>query len=1814
MEQSAGVSAEPDSGSSALEVENTAAAHPDAEAVRNAMSDVTIPFQENRGQWGSQVGYRADTLEGTLWVTRDGQLVHAFPGRPLVATQTQQTLRSRVNPATRMRQPPVRGAGWSVVETFVEGHLDAPRGLEPSVTNVSYFVGDEDTWAPQVVTFAALELGEVWPGIWVRLRARGDNVEKFFHVATHADASRIAMAVHGARRLRLARNGSLVVTTGNGDIAFSPPTAYQDIDGVRRSVEVAYSLTTAGYRFRLGDYSHEHELVIDPILQSTYLGGSATETRNLEIAFNAAGEALMIGNSTSTNFPGTAGGAQPNNAGSEDMVVMRIRGNLTAVLQSTYVGGSSDDYINSLLLAASGEVVIGGWTLSSNLPSRAGSAQAALGGGADGFITRLSSTLTSVLRTTYFGGSAWDSIQSIEVNPAGEIVAFGSTQSGDLPGAAGGAQPNGAGTWDMMIGRFNSTLTSRMQSTYLGGSQVEDAYSGGFSASGDTLLVGVTASGNFPGTTGGAQPSIAGGADLVVARLNSSLTSLLQSTYLGGSGSEEADVNMLIAVSGDVVVGCGTASGDFPGTSGGAQPSYAGGTRDFALARLNGGLTALLQSTYLGGSGAELYGIRNLALASNGDIFAIGTSTSLNFPATTNGAQAVGGSDADFVVARLNGTVTTLLQSTYLGGTGVDTAGAGLALNAAGDVFVSGWTESSNFPGTSGGAQPSYGGGTNDLIIVSLTGGLTGCTSSAECRTNPGGGVIFAGRPTCQIATRQCIACTVNSDCDDGNACTNDICTVGPGTCSYTNRAAGFECRASAGGCDVAENCPGTGAQCPADSKRALGFSCRAAAGVCDAAETCDGVGNSCPVDAFQPSAITCRASAGACDVAETCTGGSVSCPSDSKQAAGFSCRAASGACDVAETCDGVANTCPVDAFQSSATICRASAGLCDVAEVCSGASSTCPADSKRASGFSCRVSAGVCDVSEVCDGAANTCPTDGFLSSSTTCRASAGLCDVAEVCSGASSTCPADTKLSAGTSCRVAAGVCDVVEVCDGAANSCPADAFAPNSTTCRVAAGLCDVAEVCSGASSTCPADTKLSAGTSCRVAAGICDVAEVCDGVANTCPADGFLSSSTTCRASAGLCDVAEACSGSSSSCPSDNKVAQGSMCRASAGVCDVAEVCDGLVNACPADGFAASVVICRVATGSCDLAENCSGASALCPSDGFALSGTSCPAGQCNGANMCVLSCGNSVCESGESCATCAADCGICACTAPLDCPDDGNPCTVAQCNSYECRYVAGNAGAVCRVAAHTCDVEETCTGVDVACANDEFAAIGATCPSGRCDAAHQCRADFCDTALDCADDENPCTTSACSNHTCQQVAGSRGRECRARVGLCDVAEQCDGVQSDCPNDAFQASGAVCSGGACDGNNRCVSVCDASRCPEDNDPCTVPACVGNGVCGDAPAARGTYCLLGDFHGVCDASGQCSTIVDANLVPCEIAADCPDDGNPCTSAACVEGLCEYRAGGEGLVCRSGNSECDVTETCDGLMVTCPGNGFAATDVRCATGVCGGNACVECLTASHCDDANPCTIDLCDASRCMHPEAEAGNSCGNGVVCSGGRCTGCERNSQCGDNNDCTQDLCISGECGHVAYDAGHTCATGVCTTTGVLTCVGCTSSDDCETSFVCRANRCDLDLDADPDHDGLINQRECRMPPDCRDTDGDGTPDYLDPDDDGDGVPTAVEEADATRYGEDFDLDGRPNRIDLDADSDNIPDGLDGTERSSTGRPNYLNPDEHAQRGGLSGGGACGSCRVGSRRDLALPTLGAVVTLAWLITRRRRRIAQR
>jgi hypothetical protein len=494
-------------------------------AVAQRLAVLERGWVPNAGQWDERAAFAAPGFFGITWVTKDGELRHVA-SKEECEKRTPEAGEPEVA-AKRFRKPcPVQS--WVLAERWVGGKVKGIRGEEELETKVSYFIGNDPAKHRSALpSYRYVSLGEVWPGVEVKLKASQKTVEKLFYVRPGADLAKVRVELRGANRLRLSQEGELVIETGLGELKLSKPVAWQEKDGQKLPVQASYRLFGKNrYGFAVQGADPSLPLVIDPILQSTYLGGSDWDWADA-LAIALSGDVYVAGYTDSTDFPNTAGGAQASYGGNTDAFVARLNATLTSILQATYLGGSDWDWAHALAIAASGDVYVAGYTDSTDFPNTAGGAQASFGGGPyDAFVARLNAALTSNPQSTYLGGIVYDFANALAIAPSGEVYVAGRTAStNNFPNTAGGAQASNGGGIDAFVARLNATLTQNPQSTYLGGSDDDGANAlAVHPATGEVYVAGGTGSINFPNTAGGAQASKAGFFDdAFVARLTGDL-------------------------------------------------------------------------------------------------------------------------------------------------------------------------------------------------------------------------------------------------------------------------------------------------------------------------------------------------------------------------------------------------------------------------------------------------------------------------------------------------------------------------------------------------------------------------------------------------------------------------------------------------------------------------------------------------------------------------------------------------------------------------------------------------------------------------------------------------------------------------------------------------------------------------------------------------------------------------------------------------------------------------------------------------------------------------------------------------------------------------------------------------------------------------------------------------------------------------------------------------------------------------------------------------------------------------------------------
>jgi hypothetical protein len=321
--------------------------------------------------------------------------------------------------------------------------------------------------------------------------------------------------------------------------------------------------------------------------------------------------------------------------------------------------------------------------------------------------------------STYLGGNSLDQGFGVAVDSSGNAYVTGQTSSPNFPTTSGAFQTSFGGNYDAFVTKLNATGSALVYSTYLGGNGLDQSVDGlgiALDSTGSAYVAGGTTSTNFPTTPGAFQTTLAGQFDAFVTKLNPTGSALVYSTYLGGSGTDEC-FGIAVDSAGSAYVTGGTRFGNFPTTSGAFQTIPGSSLVDAFVTKLNAAGSALVYSTYLGGSGDDFgFGI---GVDSTGSAYVTGGITSTNFPTTSGAFQTTSGGSFDAFVTKLNVMGSALVYSTYLGGSGDDFA-SGIAVDSFSNAYLAGQTSSPNFPTTSGAFQTAFGGGSDDAFVTKL--------------------------------------------------------------------------------------------------------------------------------------------------------------------------------------------------------------------------------------------------------------------------------------------------------------------------------------------------------------------------------------------------------------------------------------------------------------------------------------------------------------------------------------------------------------------------------------------------------------------------------------------------------------------------------------------------------------------------------------------------------------------------------------------------------------------------------------------------------------------------------------------------------------------------------------------------------------------------------------------------------------------------------------------------------------------------------------------------------------------------------------
>ncbi len=638
-------------------------------------------------------------------------------------------------------------SGWNPIENegifsekgvilyykFVDSNPCSPIGNYKLAWNTNYFKGNEIIdWHTNIPCFQQIIYPNIWDNIDLKFYLIDQILKYDIIIKKGSDPKDIIFNIKGSEGLRINGEGDLVIKTGYKDIIDNGLYTYYEDDAARIEIGSHFQLISpTTYSIRLNDYDIQRNVVIDPTLDfSTVIGGSDHDV-GISVYIDKNNNSYITGYSQdgTVDYPTTTGAYDKTYNGGRDVFVTKMNSSGTGLLYSTFIGGSSSSETGySIKVDSVGNAYITGYSEDSttDYPTTTGVFDTTHNGKCDAFITKLNSTGSNLLFSTFLGGSEDDIALDIELNTDGNIFITGYTVSSNFPATSGAYDTTFGGNNynDGWITKLSQNGTSLVYSTFIGGSNEDVCRALVIDSNGDAYLTGNTKSTDFPVTSGALDTSHNNNDDVFIVKVGKTGASLVFSTYIGGSAS---DIGMDIDIDGNgycYFTGYSeysfNATTDYPTTSGAYDTSHNGYTDGF-VSKINSTGSSLVYSTFIGGSNDDQskcinidpYGIAHIS----------GWTYQANygrpgFPTTSDGYDTTHNGKSDVFYSRISSSGDKLEYSTLLGGSEQD-EGYGMVINDYGDINLVGVTlgGSPAYPTTAGAYDTTH----NGLWDVFLT-------------------------------------------------------------------------------------------------------------------------------------------------------------------------------------------------------------------------------------------------------------------------------------------------------------------------------------------------------------------------------------------------------------------------------------------------------------------------------------------------------------------------------------------------------------------------------------------------------------------------------------------------------------------------------------------------------------------------------------------------------------------------------------------------------------------------------------------------------------------------------------------------------------------------------------------------------------------------------------------------------------------------------------------------------------------------------------------------------------------------------------
>ncbi len=651
------------------------------------LAGLPLAFIENRGQLDRHVGYYVQGAEASAYFTPGGMTLALTGSGPQTGGSAKR---------------------WVVRQEFLGADPRvAPTSHDAAPGTVGYFKGARSAWITGLRTFASIDYRALWPGIDLSYGGRDRRLEYTFVVQPGADPRRIRLAYDGVERAAIDGRGQLELATPVVSFHDERPTAFQDIDGRRVPVEVAFELQglrdqRVVYGFRLGRYDATRALVIDPavLVYAGYVGGTGGSS-GFAIAVHGD-SAFLVGATQSTpaqDFPLAVGPDLTFN-GNVDAYIAKVKADGSGLEYCGYIGGSSTEQAWGVAVDSLGYAYVTGVTSSTDFPVVGGLGTSFRGGPGDAFVVRVTPDGSALDYAGYIGGGGEDQGYGIAVDAGRNAYIAGYTTSDEttFPVTVGPDLKYHAGGGDAFVAKVNATGSALEYCGYIGGADTDQAWGVGVDAFGSAYVVGSTYSDakTFP-VVGGPKLTLAGGQDAFVAKVSPTGSSLVYSGYIGGALADAARGVAVDALGNAYVVGTTSSKADTFPVKVGPRTTKADVDQDAFIAKVDT-LGGLVYAGFVGGDHTDYGWAVGVDGSGSAYITGITNSPEATFP-VLDGPQMTLGGDYDGYIAKVKPDGSALEYCSYMGGSGFDRSW-GIAVSPSGDAYLGGDTDSkeNSFP------------------------------------------------------------------------------------------------------------------------------------------------------------------------------------------------------------------------------------------------------------------------------------------------------------------------------------------------------------------------------------------------------------------------------------------------------------------------------------------------------------------------------------------------------------------------------------------------------------------------------------------------------------------------------------------------------------------------------------------------------------------------------------------------------------------------------------------------------------------------------------------------------------------------------------------------------------------------------------------------------------------------------------------------------------------------------------------------------------------------------------------------------------